>query len=200
MLCAAAGAALLLCGGIPARAAEAQVDCGPLPDAKDTLAAAWQDYKPDQEWPFSIPVRSHLFAFQSLLISAGMYDEPPSDPVAVYASYAPRFVRDFGMGRNPPLQDALAKLSQSLLDARDQSEADLGENCGLILARRMLRDDAVGVSSDWVLQAVTWGFAPMFQESIRQIVRQDAEACAAEPDASGVPESVLVCTMRKVGL
>ena len=150
--------------------------------------------------PFSIPVRRRLFALQALLISAGMYDEPPSDPAAVYGQYAPQFVADFGMGRNPGLADALAKLSETLQEVRARVDGDLGDNCGLVLARRMLRDDAVNVSTDWVLQTVTWGFAATFQESIRQLVHEHAQACGNELDAGGIPESILACTMRRVGL
>lgn len=150
--------------------------------------------------PFSIPVRRRLFAFQVLLVSAGMYDEPPSDPATVVTQYAPQFVRDFGMSRNPELAGALAKLSQALQQELERPESELGNNCGLILARRMLRADPVNVSTDWVLQTVTWGFAPTFQESIRQLVHDHARACSDQPDAAGTPESLLVCTMRRVGL
>src|SRR6266851_3471027 len=107
--------------------------------------------------PFSITVRRRLFAFQVLLISTGMYDEPPSDPLKVHALYAPQFVRDFGVSRNPEMAAALNRLSETLLDIRERSEDDLDDNCGLILARRMLRADALSVSTDWVVQTVTWG-------------------------------------------
>jgi hypothetical protein len=176
------------------------VDCVALPDAAETLLQAWQVYQPDQPMPFSIPVRRRLFAFQVLLISAGMYDEPPSDPLIVHAHYAPQFVRDFGSSRNPEMAAALNKLSDTLVEVRPGSEEDLDDNCGLILARRMLRADPLSVSTDWVLQTVTWGFAPMFQTSIRQLVHDHAQACVGEPDADGTPESVLACTIRRVGL
>lgn len=198
VLCAAVATGLLSACVVvqPAPA----VECAPLPDARQTLAQAWQVSQPDQPMPFSIPVRSRLFVFQVLLISAGMYDEPPSDPITVDAQYAPLFVHDFGMGRNPGLKDAFAKLSQTLLQARERSDGDLADNCGLILARRMLRADAVNVSTDWVLQAVTWGFAATFQESIRQLVGAAAQACSAQSDAAGAPEAILNCTMQRVGL
>ena len=109
-------------------------------------------------------------------------------------------LRDFGMSRNPGLADALSRLSQTLQQARERPESDLGNNCGLILTRRMLRDDPVSVSTDWVLQTVTWGFAPTFQESIGKIVHDHAQACSSAPDVAAVPESVLECTMRRVGL
>ena len=150
--------------------------------------------------PFSITVRRRLFAFQVLLISTGMYDEPPSDPLIVHAQYAPQFVRDFGMSRNPGMAAALNRLSETLLDVRERSEDDLDDNCGLILARRILRADPLSVSTDWVLQTVTWGFAPMFQTSIRQLVHDHALACFTEPDADRTPESVLECTIYRVGL
>src|SRR6266516_5893613 len=121
------------------------VACAQLPDTYEALVQAWRAYQPDQPMPFTIPVRRNLFAFQALLISAGMYDDPPSDPTTVYAQYAPQFVRDLGMSRNPGLADALDKLSQTLQQQREHSEADLGNNCGLILARRMLHDDPVSV-------------------------------------------------------
>jgi hypothetical protein len=200
VLRAAAIAAVLLSGCAASGPAPTPVDCEPLPDAREALAQAWQAYRPDQPMPFSIPIRRRLFAFQVLLISAGMYDEPASDPATVHAEYAPQFVRDFGMSRNPGLAGALAKLSQTLQQLRERSESDLGNNCGLILTRRMVREDPVNVSTDWVLQTVTWGFAPTFQESVHQLVHDHAQACGAEPDVTGDPESVLVCTMRRVGL
>jgi hypothetical protein len=109
-------------------------------------------------------------------------------------------VRDFGMSRNPGLAGALAKLSQTLDRMRERSDGDLGDNCGLVITRRMLRDDPVNVSTDWVLQTVTWGFAPTFQESIHQLVHDHALACSREADVAAVAESVLGCTMRRVGL
>lgn len=199
-LCATAVAGGLLSACSTLEPAPAAVECAPLPDAREALAQAWQAYQPDQPLPFSIPVRRRLFVFQVLLISAGTYDEPPSDPAATFAQYAPQFVRDFGMSRNPRLADALTKLSQTLQQERGRPDTDLANNCGLILARRMLHDDAVNVSTDWVLQTVTWGFAPTFQESIQQLVRADAVACTSDPDVDRVPESVLACTMRQVGL
>src|SRR5712692_6712402 len=100
-------------------------ECAALPDAAETLPPAWQAYQPDQPMPFSIPVRRRLFAFQVLLISAGMYDDPPSDPLIVHAQYAPQFVRDFGMSRNPEMAAAFNRLSETLLDVRERSEDDL---------------------------------------------------------------------------
>jgi hypothetical protein len=147
--------------------------------------------------PFTIPVRRNLFALQALLISAGMYTEPPSEPTTVYAQYAPQFVRDLGMSRNPVLAGALDKLSQTLQHQRERSRADLGNNCGLILARRMLRDDPVSVSTDWVVQKVTWGFAPTFQASIYQLVHDQAQACSEHAEVAGIPESVLACTIQR---
>jgi len=176
------------------------VECAALPDAAETLPQAWQAYQPDQPMPFSIPVRRRLFAFQVLLISAGMYDERLSDPLIVDAQYAPQFVRDFGTSRNPEMAAAFKRLSETLLDVRERSEDDLDDNCGLILARRMLRADAVSATTDWALQTVTWGFAPMFQTSIRQLVHDHAQACFSEPDADRTPESVLACTIHRVGL
>jgi hypothetical protein len=102
------------------------------------------------------------------------------------------------MRRNPGLADALDKLSQTLQQQRERPEADLGNNCGLILARRMLHEDPVSVSTDWVLQRVTtWGFAPTFQASIYRLVHDHAQACSQQPEGAGVPESVLVCTMQQ---
>jgi len=121
------------------------VDCAKLPDAAQYLAQAWQDYQPDQPLSPAVNAGKRLFAFQALLLSAGMYAEPPSDPATVYAQYAPQFVRDFGMSRNPELEAALLKLSGTLQQVRERSERDLGDNCGLILAIRMLRDDPVNV-------------------------------------------------------
>ncbi len=176
------------------------VDCAALPDAAQTLAQAWNDYQPDQPLSPAVNARKRLFAFQALLLSAGMYAEPPSDPATVYAQYAPQFVRDFGMSRNPALDEALNKLGGTLQQVRERSERDLGDNCGLILARRMLRADPVNVSTDWILQRITWGLAATFQTSIRQIVHESALACSSEPAMDRAAESVLACTMRRVGL
>jgi hypothetical protein len=78
------------------------IDCPPLPDANQTLAQAWQAYQPDQPLSLPVTVRRRLFAFQALLLSAGMYDDQPAAaPSRVYAEYAQQFVRDLGMSRNP---------------------------------------------------------------------------------------------------
>jgi hypothetical protein len=200
-LCLAVVAAALLNGCVGVAQTPRAVECQRLPeDPRQTLSQAWEQYQPDRALPFSIPVRRRLFALQVLLISAGMYDDPPSDPATVYAEYASQFVRDFGMSRNPGLATALEELNQTFQQDRERPESDLSNNCGLILARRMLRDDAVDVSTDWVLQTITWGFAPTFQQSIQQLVSEDAHACSSEPAIASVPESVLACTMRRVGL
>ena len=199
-MCVAVVAAGLLSGCVAAERMPAAVDCPPLPDARETLAQAWQAYQPDRPISPAVTIRRRLFAFQALLLSAGMYSEPPLDPATVYTQYGPQFVRDFGMSRNPELATALDKFSQTLQQDRERSETGLGDNCALILARRMLRDDPVNVSTDWVLQRVTWGLAATFQESIRQRVHEAAQACSAQSDVGSEPESVLACTMRRVGL
>jgi hypothetical protein len=176
------------------------VACSPLPDAQQALAQAWQAYQPDQSISPAITLRRRLFALQALLISAGMYGDPPAPPEQVYADYAPQFVRDFGRGRDEGLASALKQLAQTLEQDRDRSDAELGANCGLILARQALRADPAAVSTDWTLQTVTWGFAPYFQTSIRQLILEDATACAAQPDTTGVSERILSCTLAKVGV
>ena len=193
-------AASVVSGCLASAPSNPAAGCAGLPDAAQTLAQAWQVYQPDQPLSPAVNARKRLFAFQALLLSAGMYTEPPSDPAAVYAQYAPQFVRDFGMSRNPALDAALNKLSSTLQQVRERSDRDLSDNCGLILARRMLRDDPVNVSTDWVLQRVTWGLAATFQTSIRQMVHEYAQTCSSEPDVDRAPESVLACTMRRVGL
>jgi hypothetical protein len=181
--------------------APTKVECAPLPDASQTLLEAWQAHQPDQSISLAVTVRRRLFAFQSLLLSAGMYDDqPPTDPATVYATYAPQFVRDFGMSHNPGLADALRKLDRKLLEVRNDSETRLGNNCGLILARRALRDDALNISTDWILQTVTLGFAAYFQSSIRQLIHEHAQTCSGQPEVAGSPEAVLDCTMRGVGV
>src|SRR5258708_40018867 len=139
-------AASMLSGCSPRVPTKPAVDCAALPETAQTLAQAWHDYQPNQPLSPAVNARKRLFAFQALLLSAGMYGEPPSDPATVYTQYAPQFVRDFGMSRNPALESALSKLSGTLQQVRERSERDLGDNCGLILARRMLRDDPVNVS------------------------------------------------------
>jgi hypothetical protein len=171
----AALVAALLCGCTLVRPAPTTVECRPPPEAGETLAQAWQAYQPDQPISLAVTLRRRLFAFQTLLLSAGMYDDyPPAEPSRVNAEYAPQFVRDFGMSRNEGLADALNKLSRTLQDARERSEADFDGNCGLILARRALRMDPVTISTDWILQTVTWGFAPYFQTSISQLIQEAA--------------------------
>ena len=202
----AAWIALVLSVGLASVACVSQpvvptpVACGPLPDAQQALAQAWQAYQPDQPISPAVTLRRRLFALQALLISAGMYGDPPAPPEQVHANYAPQFVRDFGRGRNDRLAAALKQFAQTLEQDREHSDTELGANCGLILARRALRADAVEVSTDWVLQTVTWGFAPYFQTSIRQMVLEDAKACDAQSGMAGVPEFVLTCTLARVGV
>jgi hypothetical protein len=110
------------------------IECPPLPDANQRLAQAWQAYQPDQPMSLPVTLRRRLFAFQALLLSAGMYDDqPPAAPASVYADYAPQFVRDLGMSRNPGLADALNKLDRKLNEVRQDAESKLAGNCGLIL-------------------------------------------------------------------
>jgi hypothetical protein len=162
---------------------------------------AWQAYQPDQPMSLAVTVRRRLFAFQALLLSAGMYDDqPPTDPTTMYADYAPQFVRDFGMARNPGLAAALNKLNRKLQDVRQDSESKLGVNCALILARRALREDPLDVSTDWILQTVTWGFAAYFQSSVRQLIHEHAQTCSSQPEVASSPEAVLDCTIRRVGV
>jgi len=200
-ICHLALVAALLSGCSALQPAPTSVECAPPPDASQTLTQAWQAYQPDQPMSLSVTVRRRLFAFQALLLSAGMYeDQPPSDPATVYADYAPQFVRDLGMARNPGLAAALNKLNRKLQDVRQDSEGKLGNNCGLILARRSLREDPINISTDWILQTVTWGFAAYFQASIRQLIHEHAQTCSAQPEVQGSPEMVLDCTIRRVGV
>src|SRR5262245_19048859 len=88
-LCAALAVAMLL-GCNRLEPAPTTIDCAPLPDASQALAQAWQAYQPDQPMSLPVTLRRRLFAFQALLLSAGMYDdESPADPPDVYADYAP---------------------------------------------------------------------------------------------------------------
>jgi hypothetical protein len=172
-------------------------DCKPPPDPIATLAAAWQAYQPDQPLSWTVNVRRRLFALQALLLSAGMYGEPPLPPTTAYERYAPLFVRDLGASRNEGLALALTTLATKLEASRDAPDADLADNCGLLLARRELRDDRVSIATDWVVQAATNGFAPYFQASVQQLVRDHALACSADVD--NPPETVLTCTLQRVG-
>src|SRR5260370_6589707 len=95
------------------------VECAALPDPAQTLAQAWKDYQPDQPLSPAVNARKRLFAFHALLLSAGMYAEPPADPATVYAHYAPQVVRDYGMTRNPALESALSRLSATLHHVRE---------------------------------------------------------------------------------
>jgi hypothetical protein len=174
--------------------------CAAPPDSDQLLAQAWAAYQPDQPLSWAVSVRRHLFAFQALLISAGMYGEAPADPAQVYADYAPQFVRDFGRGRDVGIRDALNRLTVTLLAVREQADTELSDRCGLLLARRTLRADAQATSVDWVMQVVTGGFAPHFQASIEQLVRQYARACASEPATSVAAEAMLSCLSQRVGL
>jgi hypothetical protein len=177
------------------------IDCPPLPDANQTLAQAWQAYQPGQPMSLPVTVRRRLFAFQALLLSAGMYeDQPPGAPSSVYADYAPQFVHDLGMSRNPGLGDALKNLDRKLNDVRQDPESKLGGNCGLILARRALREDSTTVSTDWILQTVTWGFAAYFQSSVRQLIHEHVQTCSGQTDVGGAAEAILDCAIRRVGL
>ena len=197
-----AAAAIVFLAGCSARLPGPKpIDCPPLPDANQLLAQAWQAYQPDQPMFLPVTVRRRLFAFQALLLSAGMYaDQAPAAPSGVYADYAPQFVHDLGMSRNPGLADALKNLDRKLNDVRQDPEDKLGENCGLILARRALREDPTAVSTDWILQTVTWGFAAYFQSSIRQLIQEHTQECSAQTNVGGSAEAVLDCTMRRVGI
>jgi hypothetical protein len=198
---AAALAILVMAGSNALVPAPKAIDCPSLPDANQALAEAWQAYQPDQPMSLPVTLRRRLFAFQALLLSAGMYDDqPPAAPSSVYADYAPRFVRDLGMSRNPGLADALNTLDRKLNDVRQDPESKLGGNCGLILARRALREDPTTVSTDWILQTVTWGFAAYFQTSIRQLIQEHAQTCNGQSDVGGLAEVILDCTIRRVGL
>jgi hypothetical protein len=174
--------------------------CAAQPNSDRLLAQAWAAYQPDQPLSWVVSVRRHLFAFQALLISAGMYGDAPADPTQVYADYAPQFVRDLGRGRDVGIRDALDRLTGTLLDVREQADTELTDRCGLLLARRTLRADAQATSVDWVIQVVTGGFAPHFQASIEQLVREYARACASEPATSAVAEAMLSCLVQRVGL
>jgi hypothetical protein len=177
------------------------IECPPLPDANQALAQAWQAYQPDQSMSLPVTLRRRLFAFQALLLSAGMYDDQaPAAPSGVYADYAPQFVRDLGMSRNPGLADALKNLDRKLNEVRQEPDSKLGANCGLILARRALREDPTNVSTDWILQTVTWGFAAYFQSSVRQLIHEHAQTCSGGTDVGGSAEAILDCTIRRVGL
>ena len=200
VLCSALILGLVVGGGrlLPAPTA---MDCAPLPDANQTLAQAWQAYQPDQPMSMPVTLRRRLFAFQALLLSAGMYDDqPPAATPSVYGDYAARFVRDLGMSRDQALADALNKLDRKLNEVRQDPDSKLGGNCALILARRALREDPTAVSTDWILQTVTWGFAAYFQASIRQLIQEHAQTCSGQADVGGSAEAILDCTMRRVGL
>ena len=198
VVCSALVMGLLLGCNLPA---PTTLECPPLPDANQTLAQAWQAYQPDQPMALPVTVRLRLFAFQALLLSAGMYDDqPPAAPSSVYADYSPHFVRDLGISRNRGLADALNKLDRKLNDVRLDPESKLGGNCGLILARRALREDPTNVSTDWILQTVTWGFAAYFQSSVRQLIHDRAQTCSGQTDVGSSAEAILDCTIRRVGL
>jgi hypothetical protein len=89
--------------------------------------------------------------------------------------------------------------ASSMMSARDP-ESKLGANCGLILGRRALREDPTTVSTDWILQTVTWGFAAYFQASVRHMIQEHAQTCSGQTDVGGSAEAVLDCTMRQVGV
>jgi len=175
-------------------------DCASLPDAFDALARAWQDYQPDTSPSWTVTIRRRLFSLQALLLSAGMFAEPPDDPAVVYPDYAAHFVRDLGASRNAGTAAALVRLADTLDQRRAQSDAELGANCALVEARRTLRNNPDGVATEWVVQTVTFGFAPYFQASVQQLVSEHARACTAQPEIAAAPESILTCTLRRVGL
>jgi hypothetical protein len=174
--------------------------CAAPPDAADVLARAWHAEQPESSPPWTINIRRRLFSLQALLLSAGMYAEPPDDSAVVYPRYATQFVRDLGSSRNADTAAALGRLADTLEHVRAKSDADLSANCALVHARRTLRDDPTEVTADWVVQTVTFGFAPFFQTSVQQLVKEHALACRDEPELATAPESILTCTLRRVGL
>jgi hypothetical protein len=173
--------------------------CEPLPDPTATLATAWHEYRPDQPLPWTLSIRRRLFALEALLLSAGMYGDPPLPPAITYSEHAHQFVRDLGASRNQGLADALTKLAATLEASREQADSELAPNCGLLSARHSLREDPVSVATDWAVQAATDGFAPYFQASVEQQVRHYAVTCSGSEDVQTVPEAVLTCTLRRVG-
>jgi hypothetical protein len=175
-------------------------NCSSLPDVTDALARAWQMYQPDSSLSWTVTIRRRLFSLQALLLSAGMYAEPPDDPAAVYPRYATQFVRDLGASRNLETAAALNRLADTLERVRARSDAGLGANCALVQARRALRNDPDGVTTEWIVQTVTLGFAPYFQASVQQLVREHARACSTLPEIATAPEPILTCTLRRVGL
>lgn len=85
--CVAVDAAGLLSGCVASARMPVAVDCAPLPDARETLAQAWNAYQPNPPISPAVTIRRRLFAFQALLLSASIYNEPPSDPATVYTQY-----------------------------------------------------------------------------------------------------------------
>jgi len=199
-LCQFALAYLVLVGCAGPAAPAPRPSCAAPPDPNQALADAWTDYQPGQ--PLSLPVnaRRHFYALQALLLAAGMYGDAPAELNTVYPRYAQQFVRDLGAGRNQATAAALGRLATSIEQTRDQADLDLSDRCALLAARRMLRADPVQVSTDWVLQTVTAGFAPHFQASIAQIIRHCAEACHIQPEVAATTDLELGCVMRRVGL
>jgi hypothetical protein len=174
--------------------------CAAPPDAADVLARAWHAEEPDSSLPWTVNSRRRLFSLQALLLSAGMYGEPPEDPTVVYPRYAAQFVRDLGASRNAETAAALVKLADTLDEARYRSDSEFAANCALVQARRALRDDPSDVATDWVVQTVTFGFAPYFQTSVQQLVKEHALACRGDLELPTAPEAILTCTLRRAGL
>lgn len=69
--CVAVDAAGLLSGCVASARKPVAVDCPPLPDARETLAQAWNAYQPNPPISPAVTIRRRLFAFQALLLSAG---------------------------------------------------------------------------------------------------------------------------------
>jgi hypothetical protein len=193
-------AMVLVASCAPTPPVPSALECSsPPPDAMQVLTQAWHEYQPDQPMAWTVSIRRRLFALQALLLSAGMYDAPSTDMATAYAQYAPQFVRDLGASRNPDLADAFARLAATLEALRGRPDAELAFNCGLLAARWALRAAPIDVTTDWVVQVSTQGFAPYFQTSVQQLVREHSVACGASPNAASPPESVLTCTMQRVG-
>jgi hypothetical protein len=136
--------------------------------------------------PFMRPRYAHEIEVQALLLSAGMLDGN-SKPMEIGEAYA-SLVRTGLLKWTQP--SPFLRVADALDDARGKTDAELSNNCGLVIIRRLIRNDSQVAA--WFLTAplyqTTGGFG--FDELARAL-RDGAAAYAWSAEGAAYPEGVL---------
>jgi hypothetical protein len=165
-----------------------------LPDAEQVIAAAFRDQYPGwpaQELQALINRRSANFEVEAWLLSAGMYGDAPTDPAIAFAQHAPRFAQERAGDVTAATPRALRNLSDTLYIDRDQPDASITNNCGLVLLRAMLRANPAEVTGFLLFGGLTGRSDPRTQEFMRGYLQNVAMSAYARPEAVAYPENTL---------